>query len=339
MKGEENGVKQVKVGIIGCGIVSERHLQAYQANAELGRVVACCDADPQRARTRADQASGARVYTQWEDLLADPEVEAVDICLPHYLHYPAVLQSLKAGKHVLCEKPIAMTLEQADEMIQQARQSGRVFAVAENYRYAPAVRKAQQMIQQGEIGEIIAITACFDGYLAGDYMKTQWRFTKNQSGGGQLLDSGIHFIEVMRALGGEVQSVFSATRRVRPELGEEDLALVILRYRGGALGQLFSSHSCPAPAPKCFFAVYGTRGTLGLIGPDGGLTLYKPDWSKEVLLPQFSYQETFDLEIRNFLQAIQGEEPLLFDPVESRESLRVVLSAYEANKKRQEVFL
>lgn len=332
-------MKQVNVGIIGCGIISERHLQAYRRNAELGRIVACCDADPQRARARAEQAQGAKVYTQWEDLLADPEVEAVDLCLPHYLHHPAVLQSLKAGKHVLCEKPIATTLEQADEMIQWARQSGKVFAVAENYRYAPVVRKAQEMIQQGEIGELIVLTACFDAYLAGDYMKTQWRFTRDQSGGGQLLDSGIHFIEVMRALGGAVQSVFSATRRVRPELGEEDLALVILRYRGGALGQLLSSHSCPAPAPKCFFTVYGTRGTLGLIGPDGGLTLYKPDGGKEVLIPQFSYQETFDLEIQNFLQAIRGEAPLLFDPVESRESLRVVLAAYEAEEKHQEIFL
>src|ERR1051326_4148671 len=113
---------KVRVGIIGCGDISKSHLAGWQATPD-GEVVACCDSDEARARERA-AASGADVYTDWKELLKRADVDAVDICLPHYLHAPATLDASAAGKHVLVEKPIGCTLGEAQEMILACRSAG-----------------------------------------------------------------------------------------------------------------------------------------------------------------------------------------------------------------------
>ena len=198
-------VKRVRVGLIGCGTVAtERVERAYPALHELGEVVATCDAVPERAETLAAHArwSGAdcRVYTALDDLLADPRVQAVDICTPHPYHAEPAIAAAGAGKHVLVEKPMATTLDDGRRMLAAAERAGVVLCVNEQLRVQEPVVRARDMIAAGEIGTPAVVRAHRIGYLEERWMVRGWRQDAAQAGGGMLLDQGPHYFAMLRVL-------------------------------------------------------------------------------------------------------------------------------------------
>ena len=182
-------VERVRVGLIGCGTVAtERVERAYPALHELAEVVATCDQVPERAETLAAHArrSGAdcRVYTALDDLLADPRVEAVDICTPHPYHAEPAIAAAGAGKHVLVEKPMATTLEDGRRMLAAAEGVGVILCVNEQLRVQEPVVRARDMIAAGEIGTPAVVRAHRIGYLEERWMVRGWRQDAAQAGGG-----------------------------------------------------------------------------------------------------------------------------------------------------------
>ncbi|HVK06833.1 MAG TPA: Gfo/Idh/MocA family oxidoreductase [Armatimonadaceae bacterium] len=330
----------LRVALVGCGIISEAHVRAYEKHADRARITVCCDIDPAKAEERARQVGeGTRPTTDFASVLADPDVDAVEICTPHHLHPDAVIAAARAGKHVLCQKPLANTLPECDAMIAAARDAGVTLFYGETNRTRPAAVAARKAVDEGRIGRVVAVQGTYTHWQGGRYLSTAWRYDPKVAGGGQLLDGGIHYVNVMRHVGGPVEAVSCYTTRFREELGGEDTAAVILRYAGGHLGTLVSSHAAGIWYPDASFAAIGTEGTLTMGGPYGGLCLHRHDLPerREVLLD--GRGDDFAEMIGRYLDVVLGGAPNPAPAEVGRDDLALVLAAYESARLGREVSL
>jgi predicted dehydrogenase len=330
----------LRVALIGCGIISDHHLRAYQNQAHRARITVCCDIDPARAQQRAAQTGeGARAVTRFEDVLQDPNVDAVEICTPHHLHPEAVIAAARAGKHILCQKPLAKTIADCDAMIAAAREAGVTLYYGETNRTLPAADAARKALDDGRIGRLVGMQAGYAHWQGGEYLETAWRYDPAITGGGQLLDGGIHAIDLMLNIGGPAAAVTCFTTRFRPELGGEDTATVNIRYTGGHLGTLLASQAVGVWYPGAALIVVGTEGALTLGGPHGALTLHRHDLPdrRETLLERGG--DSFAVMTGRYLDTVLDGAPNPSPPEIGREDLRVVLAAYESAATGREVLV
>ncbi len=328
----------LNIALIGCGIISEHHIRAYQRHAERARITICCDIDPAKAAARAELA-GARAVTSLEEVLADPQIDAVEICTPHHFHAQAAIAAARAGKHILCQKPLARTLDECDAIIAAARSAGVTLFYAEIMRTLPAAVAARQAIEAGRIGMLIGMQATYAHWQGGEYLSTSWRYDPRITGGGQLLDGGIHYIDMLLQIGGPIQAVSCSIARFRPELGGEDTAVLNARFAGGQLGTLFASQAAGVWFPGASFVAFGTQGVLMIGGPHGALTLHREDLpgGYQVLIEQ--RDDMFGAMIGAYLDTLEGRSANPAPGELGRENLRVVLAAYESARLGREVTL
>ncbi len=325
----------LRVALVGCGLISEDHCRAYAAYPDRAKITVCYDVDRERAESRALSLSGARAAASLEEILADPDIDAVELCTPPHLHPDAVIAAANAGKHILCQKPLARTLAECDAMIAAARDAGVVLFYGEMNRTLPSALLAKRTVDARRIGRLVGIQATFAYWQRGAILDTAWRYDPEVAGGGQLLDSGIHALALMHTLGGPVKSVSCYTERFRPEMGGEDTTSVAVQFTGGHVGTLFSSQAFGAGVPGPGLTAFGTEGALTL-GGGAALTLHRPDLPdrKEVLLQ--SDGDLITAMIGAYLDVVQHgvENP---SPGEAgRDDLQLVLAAYQsANEDRQ----
>lgn len=207
-----SNIEKVRVGFIGAGQISELHARAYEDNPT-GRLVTVVDADASTAEQKANLYGCDRWYVDYREMLADPEIDAVEILLPHHLHLPVTLDALSAGKHVSLQKPMAMTASEADQMIAAAADSNRLFRIFENFRsYEPFIR-AKRMIENGDIGTPVSIhVKVTQGRGIGGWTQPKaakaWRFDPEQGGGPpSIFDHGYHITSIVLFLMGRVEKV------------------------------------------------------------------------------------------------------------------------------------
>jgi len=324
----------LRVALVGCGLISDDHIRAYAAHADRAKITVCYDVILEKARARA-AGLGASVAVSLEDILADPNVDALEVCTPPHLHPEICIAAAQAGKHVLCQKPLARTVAECDAMIDAARAAGTVLFYGETNRTLPSALEARRAIDAGHIGQLVGIQARFAYWQGGEILNTAWRYDPAVAGGGQLLDSGIHALALLNTLGGPVQSVSCYTHRFRPEMGGEDTTAVAVQFAGGAVGSLFSSQAVGTWVPGPLLTVSGTEGALTL-GGGAALTLHRPDLPdrKEVLLDHDGNH--FAAMIGAYLDAILMAAENLSPGEAGRQDLQLVLAAYQsANEKRQ----
>lgn len=261
----------IKIGIIGCGKIAQvRHIPEYADNPHV-KLAGYYDSKPGRAAELA-RKYGGKAYSSYQELLAEPEIEAVSVCTPNALHAEVTIAALKAGKHVLCEKPMAATLDECEAMVQAARESGRFLMLGHNQRLAKAHVKAKQLLAQGLIGELVSFRTTF-GHggpetWSIDPGKNLWFFDKNLAAMGVMGDLGIHKTDLIHFLTGqtivETRAHF-ATVDKRDANGEpiavEDNALCIYRLSGGAVGTLAASWTFYGPEDNST-VLYGTEGIM-----------------------------------------------------------------------------
>ena len=301
--------------------------------------------------------------TNLDDVLSHPGVDAVIVSTPHYLHVPLGIAAAKAGKHVIVEKPMATTLEDADALIQACREAGVLCSSKEGgVRYHPAALKAKQLIEQGAIGEVMA-TQVFgasnkpESYWTGGYsgrVETEWRKHKAEAGGGILIMNYVYDIYRLRYLTGlEVVRVFAECDNYRTEGVEvEDFITLTLRYSNGALGTLTAS-SCAPGADKSGIRgtkasgnrFYGTEGQI--VFDEGNLLVYTErdvDGLKggEWTTLSFSQEEAgraYVTYFERFAEAVASGGPVEIPGEEGRADLEVMLAAYRSGETHQPVEL
>ena len=204
----------IRVAIVGCGRISDLHQLGYRARDD-ARIVAVCDTDKTHAKKKAREWGVNKIYTDYQQVLEDKEVDLVELLTPHHLHCAMTVQAAQAGKHVSVQKPMALSAAEADEMIAAADKAGVVLRVYETFvYYAPAMR-AKEMIEAGEIGDIRAVRMHVNsgtGDTSWDVPLSAWlwRFNEKQCGGGPLVfDHGYHLFSLGYYLGGPVEKVFA----------------------------------------------------------------------------------------------------------------------------------
>ncbi|MBI5833009.1 MAG: Gfo/Idh/MocA family oxidoreductase [Armatimonadetes bacterium] len=322
----------IRVGLVGCGIISGAHLDTWAQVGEHARVVAVADVDADKAQAAATK-SGASVLA-FEAMLADPAIDAVDLCLPHHLHRPFTEAALAAGKHVMCQKPIAHTLEDADAMIAAAERSGRTLLIAESCRYDPLVPRARELVDTGCIGDVLAVQVTMAWWQGNEYLTTDWRFDEHLMGGGALVDGGIHYVDYLLHYAGLPEQMSCLTRRVRDCYAGEDVAAVTARHRDGVLSVLTISASS-RHTPGMPLRVLGTAGSL--TAHRGRLELRSDrDGEQTIELPPGAWMAG---PIEDFVSCVAtGAQPLSSAPA-ARDNLAYVKAAYESAREGRVVSL
>jgi predicted dehydrogenase len=336
-------MERLRVALVGCGDISGVHIDAFQKQAERAQIVLCCDTDVERARKAAETiGDGARAVTDYAVALTDPEVDAVDLCLPHHLHAEAAVAAAQARRHILCEKPLALTPEDCDRMIAASREAGVVLLHAESMRLSEPVERADALIQEGRIGKVVGLQATW-AFWQRETLNTGWRARPAEAGGGHLMDSAIHVIDALRHLGGEIVAIHAMTTQFRPELGaqSEDTGVLNFRFAGGHLGLLFACHAARGRGTAPLLTVFGTEGCLNVevYGGDHLLMLHRPGQPPEGILERGTGWRAYHRLIEHFLDVIQRGEPLRATPEDGRENVRVVLAAYESARTGREISL
>jgi predicted dehydrogenase len=266
------------MAIVGCGAVTRLvRVPIYPRLAAVARVVAVCDVDAARADEVAAQFAPAApaVYTHLEDVLADPAVAAVDICTPHALHAEQAVAALRAGKHVLVEKPIATILDDGVRMVETARAAGVALAVNEQIRFGAGLNQARALLEAGALGDLVAVRAHRLFLLPEPYATSGWRNDARQAGAGILIDQGPHYVHLLRHLASGVAGEITHAQALAAD-ARAATALVHVRYASGLLGELLLSWRVPTPSTAATGYAFGTLGDLEIDGPQGGLVWHRP---------------------------------------------------------------
>ena len=231
---------RIGVAIIGAGDISNSHLLAYRsrANRDLARVVAIVDVDEERAKAQAATYEIARTYANFEQALADPDVDAVSICTPPFLHVEQSIAALRAGKHVLCEKPVSPTMAGLDAIAAAEREGGAIFAGVFQHRVGQGARQLKALIDAGRFGRLRFGLSETLWQRPQSYYEVWWRGTWEKEAGGVSMAHGIHSIDTLLWLMGEPESLTGDAATVKLDIAVEDTSAAIVRFRSGAIAQI-----------------------------------------------------------------------------------------------------
>ena len=263
----------IKIGIIGCGKIAQvRHIPEYAANPHV-EIAGFYDLNRERAEELAKKY-GAAAYASYEELLADGEIDAVSVCAANNAHAEISIAALKAGKHVLCEKPMAVTLEECEAMVAAAKEAGKYLMIGQNQRLAKAHVKAKELIAEGAIGKVLTFRTIF-GHggpetWSVDPGKNVWFFDKSKAAMGAMADLGIHKTDLIQYMLGEkiveTQAVLTTLDKQDASgelIGVDDNAVCIYKMESGAIGTMTASWTYYG-AEDNTTVIYGTKGIMRL---------------------------------------------------------------------------
>lgn len=341
-------MRKLKVGVIGCGSIARyRHLAEYQAHENV-EITAVCDVVQERALEMAEKF-GAAAYTDYQELLKNGEIEAVSICTPNALHAPMSITALQSGKHVLCEKPMATSLAEAEAMIEAAKVNKKKLMIAHNQRFVPSHDKAHELIQAGDLGRIYSFRTAFghggpEGWSIDG--ANSWFFDKKQAFIGAMGDLGVHKTDLMRFLLNEEFTEVAAFIETNAKQNTEvdDNAVFILKTENGIIGTLAASWSYGAKEDNSTI-IYGEKGILRLEDdPDHSLIIHYTNGQtvKENLggiqTNEEGGQEDSGV-ITRFVKSILLDTVPPVNGDEGMKSLKVILGALDSNKTKKIITL
>jgi 1,5-anhydro-D-fructose reductase (1,5-anhydro-D-mannitol-forming) len=254
--------KALAWGVAGYGWVARDYIAPAILKAPNARLVAVCDPDPS-ARAAADRLPGALVWADLGQMLAQREVEAVYVAAPNHLHRPLVEAAAAAGKHVLCEKPMANSLADAEAMAAACRAAGVRYATAFDQRFHPAHRRLRELVAEGAIGTVAAVRLVYCCWVGADWSADNWRVDAARSGGGALIDLAPHGLDLIAyVLGEEIAEAEAMGQRRVQAYAVEDGAMILGRTAGGVLVQMHVAYNCPETLPRRRLEVVGSAGQL-----------------------------------------------------------------------------
>lgn len=349
----------LKVGVIGCGgIAKGAHFPAYLTEKK-AKVVAVCDIIPERAEKAAKLFHGAAVYTDYRELLKDESIDYVDICTPNYLHSVIAVDALNAGKHVLCEKPDAVNVEEALKMKEAAERNGKRLMVIRNNRWLGPSVELRERIKSGEFGEIYC-GRCGWVRRRGIPGKGGWFTTKEQSGGGPLIDLGVHMIDLAVWLMGNPTPV-SVSGNVFTKFADcetsdsaqslfgdkveggtfdvEDLAMGLIRFDNGAVLQIEFSWASNIKREHRFVELRGTE--AGCIWKNGRAEMFfeKNGKQKNKKLSAKHSLSGHGRNISHFIDVVEGRAEPVFEPQQGIDMIKILTAVYESARTGKEVIL
>lgn len=309
------------MGVGHCGIIS---------NTEGARLIAVSDLLEEK-REKIAQKHGIASYEDYRRMLEKEDVDAVMVCTPSGMHGEIAIECARAGKHVLSEKPIEITLEKADQMIAECRKAKVKLGVNFQNRFLEGNWKTKKMIEEGKLGDLVLGEARLKYYRTQEYYdKGGWRGTWKMDGGGAIMNQTIHQIDLLQWFMGEVESVFAQTKAIAHRMETEDIGTAILKFRNGAFGTIVGT-TAVYPELGARIEVHGKNGTA--ITVNGKIeTLEFMDEDKEVRLGKFPRSPVEDM-----VESILKDREPLINGEEAKKSLRIVLAIYKSSREGKPV--
>lgn len=340
-------MKKLGFGIIGAGAICPLHIEAIE-RCEGARLAGIADVSEERARA-VGEANQVPWHSDYKRLLADPEVDAVCVLTPSGLRAPVCIDVARAGKHVIAEKPLEVSLERVDSIIDECDRSGVKLAVIFQVRFLPGVQAVARAVQAGKLGRLVMGDAYVKWHRAQDYYDSAtWRGTWALDGGGALMNQGIHYIDLLQWLMGPAQSVSGhAVTLARERIEVEDTAVACLTFANGALGVIEACTSAHVGRPARL-ELRGDRGTIIL--EDGNVVFWDIDGEDEFIAP---HAETgsgatdpmaitsvgHEAQISDMVDAINERRPPVVDGREARKAIEIISAIYRSSQSGQTVNL
>lgn len=275
------------IGIIGCGKIAQiRHIPEYTALDDV-KIAGFYDVSRERTEALAKEHKGI-AYFSYEEMLDNPEIDAVSVCAANHVHAEITIKALEAGKHVLCEKPMAMTPEECRAMVEASKRTGKILMIGHNQRLAKAHGKAKELIEAGTIGNLITFQAVFvhkgPETWSIDAGKNTWFFDKSKAVMGAMADLGIHKTDLIQYLTGEkvaeataVLTTLEKTDASGNRIGVDDNAFCIYKMRSGIVGTMTAGWTCYGNENNST-VIYGTKGVMKIYSdPDYSIVLEMKD--------------------------------------------------------------
>jgi UDP-N-acetyl-2-amino-2-deoxyglucuronate dehydrogenase len=342
-------------GIVGCGVIGPRHAEVAGALPN-ARFVACTDVIADRAKALAE-VHGGDFEPDLDALLSRADVDVVSVCVPSGLHAEVGVRAAEAGKHLVIEKPIDISLAAADRLIAAVERAGVTMTVISQHRFDPGLVELRQLLDGGRLGRLVVGDARVKWYRTQAYYDSgDWRGTWALDGGGALMNQGVHYTDLLRWCMGPVSEVMAVTATAAHQMETEDVALAVLRFSSGAVGSIEAS-TAVFPGFRERLEVSGTEGTVvvedgavvvrELVSEHGEVGLYGARVASEPVTPAASAasdpagisNDSHAMQVADLLSAVdEGREPLVTGQ-EARNALELVLAVYESARQRAAVAL
>ncbi|MBD0382975.1 Gfo/Idh/MocA family protein [Paenibacillus sedimenti] len=350
-------MSKIRVAVIGAGSISEMHLKSYQNNTDV-ELYAICDLNETRAGAKADKYGISRVFTDYKELLADPDLDAVSICTWNNSHAPISIAALEAGKHVLTEKPLCKTVNEALAVEEAVRRSGKTLQVGFVRRYSSNTAIVKSFLENGELGDIYYAKASCIRRLGNP---GGWFSDVERSGGGPLIDVGVHVIDLCWYLMGRPK-VKSVSGNAYNKLGNranvknlafykaadydathntvEDMANALIRFENGASILVDVSFTLHAKEDELTVKLFGTKGGAEL-EPQLSIVTEKYDtilnMTPQINNLSFDFVAGFQDEINYFIEVCQGKKETLSPVQDGVEMMKILCGIYESSEKGEEI--
>jgi perosamine synthetase len=322
-------VKAISIGIVGCGQMGRWHLDSYKKNSRAA-VVAVADTDFARAQAFAREVN-ATAYRSHSEMIEKESLDGVSICTVPSTHRDIAVDFLGAGIHVLCEKPLAISLSEAEEMARAAKKNNRFLFTAFKFRFYDEVVRAKDLIATGSLGKIVSFRLMFGGYLE---MAGTWYADKRLAGGGVIMDNGPHAFDLIRYLFGDIEAISAECRNAQP-IEVEDTAKLTVSLSSGAIGVVDLTWSVAVPS-RAYLEIYGEDGAA-LLDLEG-ITYRFKTWSEWKREPNsVGIKQAFARQVDYFVAAVAGQVPSILGNGEGVESQAVITAAYESIKQDRKV--
>lgn len=337
-------MKKLRAAIVGCGRISVCYEDAFVRLADMVEPVYAIDKELNLAKAFADKF-GCNYTTDFDEIL-DKDIDVVHLCLPHYLHPVMAIKAMRAGIHVLTEKPIGVSLQDADEMLRVEKETGMKLGVIFQTRYTKSVEKLKEMITRGDFGKITTARSILTWSRPLDYYEgNDWKGTWDKEGGGVLIDQAIHSIDRVRyMLGSDVEWIEGSVHNyAHPFVKVEDTANAAIMFQNGCLYSLYACNTYGADSPITI-ELLGEKGRLGLIQDmgyyelDGVYAEIRNTYETTNVGPDY-WGSSHHIQIKDFYRSIQTGSPVAVDGTEGRKTLEMVKGIYLSSMKRERVYL
>jgi perosamine synthetase len=319
-KPDSAGTKKIRIGIIGCGQMGEWHWNGYRKNSNV-QCVAFADTDPSRAQRFLEKTPG-HIYTDYREMIKNENLDGVSVCTVPSTHRTIVTDLLDAGIHVLCEKPLAISADDAQAMVRKAEEKKKVLLTAFKFRFFEEVQKAKELLTGNSLGRILSFRLMFGGEIP---MEGTWYADKKISGGGVLMDNGPHAFDLLRHLLGPIEQLSVQSRTIQ-KIGVEDTVQILCTLKNGASGSIDLSWNTPIPS-KTYLEIYTQEGCLLL--DFEGLSYKFKTWDAFKHIPnQGDPKMAFNRQIDHFVDAISGKQASVTDAKDGLEAQILIGKSY-----------
>ena len=314
-------MRTVNVGVIGVGAMGENHVRVYHKMEE-ANLIAVSDVS-ERALKKIEKKYGAKGYTEYDDLLNDPDIEVVSVCVPTTFHHDVVMEAIKHKKHVLVEKPIAFTLNEAEEMIAAAKEAGVILATGHVERFNPAVQKAKELIDDGVIGDIVSAFAKRVGPLPPRIKDV-----------GVSIDLAIHDLDIMNYLFEEdITQVYGTMNSSFDDSEFEDHAEIMVSFDNESTGIIEVNWLTPYKRRE--LELTGTAGIISVDYIQQSIEVYGK-FAQDI---QIKHEEPLKGELKSFLNSVVEEKEPEITGEDGLKALKMVIAANKSSKEHRPISL